>query len=78
MSRCRPWYQVARYSRHEPLRILRDPNAAEFKVPELELPAGLTMAELEGRESLLKIVNAQGAAAEEQAAGNSAPGSAEM
>jgi hypothetical protein len=62
-------------SRHEPLRILRDPNAAEFKVPELELPAGLTMAELEGRESLLKIVNAQGAAAEKQVAGKSAPGS---
>jgi hypothetical protein len=55
-------------SRHEPLRILRDPNAAEFKVPELELPAGLTMADLEGRESLLKIVNAQSAAAESQAA----------
>jgi len=55
-------------SKHEPLRILRDPNAAEFRVPELELPAGLTMADLEGRESLLKIVNAQSAVAESQAA----------
>ena len=51
-------------SRHEPLRILRDPNAADFHVPELELPAGLSLADLEHRESLLYLVNAQSIAAE--------------
>jgi Protein of unknown function (DUF1501) len=58
-------------SRHEPLRILRDPNAADFHVPELELPAGLTMADLEHRESLLGLVNAQSAATEARAADGS-------
>ena len=60
-------------SRHEPLRILRDPNAADFHVPELELPAGLSMADLEHRESLLELVNAQSIAAEARAAGRDRP-----
>jgi hypothetical protein len=55
-------------SRHEPVRILRDPNSADFHVPELELPAGLSMVDLENRESLLGLVNAQSAAAEARAA----------
>jgi hypothetical protein len=54
-------------SRHEPLRILRDPNAADFHVPELELPAGLSTADLEHRESLLGFVNEQRAVAEARA-----------
>ena len=39
-----------------------DPNAADFHVPELELPAGLSVADLENRESLLNLVNAQSVA----------------
>ena len=54
-------------SRFEPVRILRDPNAADFHVPELELPAGLSVADLENRESLLNLVNAQSVASEGRA-----------
>jgi hypothetical protein len=43
----------------EPLQVNRDPNAPEFRVSEIELPAGLTVAELETRQSLLARVNAR-------------------
>ena len=38
---------------YEPLQVTKDPNEPEFQVSEIALPAGLTLAELEHRESLL-------------------------
>jgi hypothetical protein len=43
----------------EPLQVTKDPNRPEFQVSEITLPSGLTLAELEHRESLLARVNAQ-------------------
>ncbi len=54
--------------RYEPLRILRDPSAADFRVPELELPAHLSVADLEDRRALLQTVDAQATAHEALAA----------
>ena len=48
---------------YEPLQVTKDPNAADFRVGEIELPAGLTLAELENRQSLLARLNAQMTAA---------------
>jgi hypothetical protein len=44
---------------HDPLLITEDPNAADFKLPELSLPAGVTMARLENRRELQKLVDKQ-------------------
>ncbi|MBI3838871.1 MAG: DUF1501 domain-containing protein [Planctomycetia bacterium] len=44
---------------YEPLQVTKDPNAPDFRVGEIELPTGLTLAELENRQSLLARVNAQ-------------------
>ena len=44
---------------YEPLQVNRDPNSPEFRVSEIELPAGVTLAELENRHALLDRVNAQ-------------------
>lgn len=43
----------------EPLQVTRDPNQPNFQVSEIALPSGLTLAEMEHRESLLAHVNAQ-------------------
>jgi hypothetical protein len=49
---------------YEPLQVARDPNRPDFQVSEITLPSGLTLAELEHRETLLARVNGQlGAAA---------------
>ncbi len=42
---------------YEPLQVTRDPNAPDFRVSEIELPAGLTLAELENRQALLARIN---------------------
>jgi hypothetical protein len=44
---------------YEPLQVNRDPNSPEFRVSEIELPSGLSLAELENRHALLDRVNAQ-------------------
>jgi hypothetical protein len=43
----------------EPLQVTRDPNQPNFEVSEIALPSGLTLAEMEHRESLLAHVNSQ-------------------
>jgi hypothetical protein len=52
---------------YEPLQVNRDPNSPDFRVSEIELPAGLTVAELENRQSLLARVNARMAEPERSA-----------
>lgn len=46
-------------SAYEPLQVTKDPNSPEFRVGEIALPAGTTLAELENRQSLLSRINAQ-------------------
>jgi uncharacterized protein (DUF1501 family) len=52
---------------YEPLAILKDPNAADFNVAELSLPADVTAARLDDRESLLRRVDRQAKALERSA-----------
>ncbi len=51
---------------YEPLRIESDPNQPAFGVPELELPAHLTVSDLESRQRLLDVVDAQARELEKQ------------
>lgn len=44
---------------YEPLQVTKDPNAADFRVAEIELPAGVSLGELENRQALLARINAQ-------------------
>ncbi|MBA3314443.1 MAG: DUF1501 domain-containing protein [Planctomycetaceae bacterium] len=44
---------------HDPLLILEDPNRDDFKLPELSLPAGMTMERLANRRELQKLINKQ-------------------
>ncbi len=44
---------------HNPFFINQDPNAADFKLPELSLPAHLSMERLENRKEVLKLIDAQ-------------------
>jgi hypothetical protein len=43
---------------YEPFQVESDPNSPNFRVGEIELPAGLSLAELENRQALLGHVNA--------------------
>jgi hypothetical protein len=43
----------------EPLQVASDPNKPEFRVGEIQLPSGVTLAELENRQALLSRVNSQ-------------------
>ena len=45
--------------RHDPLLILQDPNSASFSLPELSLPADLSIERLNERRELQKIIDAQ-------------------
>ena len=45
--------------RHDPLLVLQDPNSANFNLPELTLPANLTVERLEQRRELQKLIDAQ-------------------
>ncbi len=49
---------------HEPFQVTKDPNRPDFGVSEIELPSGLSLAELESRQALLSRINSQVAAAE--------------
>src|SRR6185503_19950433 len=44
---------------HDPLLITRDPNKKDFKLPELNLPAGLTYERLLHRRSIQEIIDQQ-------------------
>jgi hypothetical protein len=44
---------------YEPLQVNKNPNSPDFRVSEIELPSGVTLAELENRHALLARVNAQ-------------------
>lgn len=44
---------------HDPLLITRDPNASDFALPELSLPAGVTFERLAARRELQKLIDAQ-------------------
>jgi hypothetical protein len=54
--------------KHDPLLILQDPNAADFKLPELSLPEGITQERLQDRRSLLDDIDRQVGLAERLAA----------
>src|SRR5688572_8669166 len=45
--------------KHDPLLILRDPNAADFKLPELSLPPGISLDRLNDRRGLLDQIDKQ-------------------
>jgi hypothetical protein len=44
---------------HDPLFILKDPNSAEFQLPELSLPEEVSVERLQDRRSLLKLLDGQ-------------------
>ncbi len=44
---------------HNPLLITRDPNRLDFRLPELTLPADLTVERLENRREMLRLIDAQ-------------------
>jgi hypothetical protein len=44
---------------YHPFQVTRDPNAPDFRVGELELPADLSLARLEDRRSLLALLDPQ-------------------
>ena len=44
---------------HDPLLILNDPNKPDFSLPELSLPAGLSVARLQKRRALLNRIDKQ-------------------
>ncbi len=55
--------------KHDPLLITEDPNGRDFKLPELSLPANLSVERLEHRREIQKLINRQTQSAEQSAAG---------
>jgi hypothetical protein len=53
---------------HDPLLITEDPNGANFRLPELSLPANLSVERIQSRREIQKLINRQ-TAAHESAAG---------
>jgi hypothetical protein len=49
---------------HDPLLILKDPNSADFQLPELSLPEHVSVERLQDRRSLLKLLDGQARRAE--------------
>lgn len=45
--------------RHDPLLFLEDPNDANFKLPELTLPSGLTVDQIQQRRGLQQLIDKQ-------------------
>jgi hypothetical protein len=45
--------------KHDPFFIGQDPNSAEFRLPELSLPANLPADRLENRRAILKLIDEQ-------------------
>lgn len=54
--------------RHDPLFFSSDPNAADFRLPELSLPGGLTPERLEARRKLREMIDEQAKLLDHQAA----------
>jgi hypothetical protein len=52
---------------HDPLLITEDPNSRNFKLPELSLPANLSVERLEQRREIQKLINRQAESAERAA-----------
>ena len=52
---------------HDPLLVTRDPNKADFRLPELNLPAGITYERLLHRRSIQKIIDQQSSLLEHSA-----------
>jgi hypothetical protein len=52
---------------HDPLLVTEDPNSPEFRLPELSLPAGLSLRRLEKRRELQELIDGQGAILEASA-----------
>src|SRR6266404_5422930 len=44
---------------HDPLLITEDPNSSHFKLPELSLPANLSVERLQQRREIQKLINRQ-------------------
>lgn len=44
---------------HDPLFVERDPNSPDFRLPELSLPAGITLGRLDNRREMLQLVDRQ-------------------
>lgn len=44
---------------YDPLFLAKDPNAADFRLPELSLPANLSLDRLENRREVLKLIDGQ-------------------
>lgn len=53
---------------HDPLLILRDPNAPDFRLPELSLPSGISAERLQDRRGLLEALDRQVGLAEKLSA----------
>ncbi len=53
---------------HDPLFIPNDPNAPDFRLPQLSLPSGITMDRLESRRELQKLINSQARSLDQTAA----------
>src|SRR5437899_4823984 len=53
---------------HDPLFIAQDPNSPNFSLPELSLPANLSIQRLEARRELQKLIDAQSHLLEHSAA----------
>jgi len=45
--------------KYDPFFVGQDPNSSEFRLPELSLPADLTLERLEHRRSILKLIDEQ-------------------
>ena len=45
--------------KHDPLLVTEDPNARDFRLPELSLPSNLSLGRLESRRELQKLVDRQ-------------------
>jgi hypothetical protein len=52
---------------HNPLFFSQDPNASDFGLPELQLPADLPLERLEARREMLKLIDAQSRVLDESA-----------
>jgi hypothetical protein len=53
--------------KHDPFFVPQDPNSPDFRLPELSLPAGLTLERLERRRELQKLIDAQSRILDESA-----------
>ncbi len=53
---------------HDPLFVPNDPNAADFELPQLSLPSGVSASRLDDRRELQKLINRQAKGLDQTAA----------